>query len=204
MNRTIVTLAALILLAGGAAARGQWDKYDPAVKKLMPKDQREIVERMEVIAEQHKTLLFRIKDAKKRGEENEKLAAQAREVQEAVVKKLQTEGLTGWVGVCNIIMPDNAVILDTLQPFITNIRLSEKGKPVGEAERALRSIKINDVVRFSTKADPTYAMPPAVGKGFGSVIQEIKIGSLTAAEKVATRSPSTPPAKAPPARRKKP
>ncbi len=204
MNRTIVSLAAtLVLLACGAAAHGQWDKYDPAVKKLMPKDQREIVERMEIVAEKHKTLLFRIKNAKKRGEENEKLAAEARAIQEEVVKKLQTEGLTGWVGVCNIIMPDNAVILDTFQPFILNMRLTPKGKPVGAVEQALRSIKPNDIVRFSTKADPTYAMPRAVGKGFGSVIQEIKIESVTAVEKAGTRS-TTPPAKPSPARKKKP
>jgi hypothetical protein len=203
MKRTIVALAVAALLTCGAAARGQYEKFDPAAKKLMPKDQLEIVERLEALAEKHRTLLFRIKDAKKRGEENERLAAETRVIQEALTKKLQTEGLTGWVGVCHIVMPNNAVILDSWQPLHLDMRLSDKGKSAGPAEDALRSIKPNDIVRFSTKADPTYTVPRALGKGWGAVGQPIKVTSLTSVEKVGTRQ-LAPAAKAPSSGRKKP
>lgn len=201
MNRLIVALAASILLTCGAAARGQWNKYDPAAKKLMPKDQLEIVERMEDLAEKHKTLLSRIKDAKKRGEENERIGAEQRRIQEEIAKKQQTEGLTGWVGVCHIVMPNNAVVLDSVQPLYMNMKLSDKGKPIGAAEQALRAIKPNDIVRFSTKPDPSYRLPAPLGKTFGAVGQPVPFTSLASVEKVGVRS-TKPPAKAPPARRK--
>ena len=66
MTRMIALFAVAMLLIGGAA-RGQ-DKFDPAVKKLMPKDQLELAEKMEALTEKHATLLFRIKDAGKRRE----------------------------------------------------------------------------------------------------------------------------------------
>jgi hypothetical protein len=203
MKRTIVVFAAAILLTCGTAARGQWAGYDPAVKKLMPKDQLEILEKFEALAEQHRTLLFRIKDEKKRGEENLRLGAEVRKLQEVLTTKLQTEGLKGWVGVCNTIMPDNAVLLDTWQPLITNMKLSDKRKPIGAAEAALREIKINDIVRFSTTADPTYVTPPPLGNTFGAAYLTIKISSLASAEKAGTWQRPVPPAKAPPARRNK-
>jgi hypothetical protein len=202
MKRTIVLFAFTLLLTCGAAARGQY-KFDPAVKKLMPKDQLEIVERLEVLAERHSTLLFRIKDAKKRGEENERLAAEMRVIQEELTKKLQSEGLTEWVGVCHTVISNNFVILDAWQPLHIDMQLSRKGKSVGAAEDALRAIKPNDIVRYSTKADPTAKLPRALGKTWGAVGQPIKVTSLTSVEKVGTwQRPA--PARAPSADRKKP
>jgi hypothetical protein len=186
MNRSIALVASAILLSCGPAARGQWEKYPPAMKKLMPKDQLEIFEKAEAIAELHHSLLFRIKDAKKRDEENEKLGAQSRELQETIVKKLKTEGLKGWIGTCDIYMPKNAVVLDSWQPIRISLKMRDKG-PVGKVEEALSDLKVFDIVRYSTKADATYTLPKALGKGWAGFDQLIKVDTIVSVEKVGTK-----------------
>jgi hypothetical protein len=200
MKCTIAAFAAAVLLTCGAAARGE-DKFDPAVKKLMPKDQLDIVERMEALAEKHGTLLFRVKDAKKRREENERLATEARGIQDEIANKLKTEGLKGWVGKCSTVMPGTAVILDSWQPIHVMFAYPPSGKPTGAAVGAVAAIKVNDVIRFSTKPDPDYAVGRPVGKTYHGFDQPIKIDTVTSVETVAAGS-AAPPAKPRPGRKK--
>jgi hypothetical protein len=185
MKRPIsLVVFALVLNAGSAHA---FDPYDPAVKKLMPKDQLEIFEKAESLGEQFWNMASKIKDAKKREEENERLAGEGRQLQETIVKKLQTTGLKDWVGTGSIIMPGFRVVFDSWQPIRVNLEMRDK--PKGEIEKAVSAIKVNDIVRFSTKPDPKYAMPKQVHKTFGGFDQLIKIDSITAMEKIGTKPP---------------
>jgi hypothetical protein len=185
MIRSIAAVVSAVALTCGAA-HGQYEKYDPVIKKFMPKDQLEIFEKSEALAEQHHSLLFRIKDAKKRDEENERIAAQARELQELIVKKLKTEGLKGWVGACSIIMPKNALVLDSWQPVRISLKMRDKG-PVGKVEEAMTEIKLNDIVRYSVKPDASYVVERPLGKGWGGFDQLIKVSTITSVEKVGTK-----------------
>src|SRR5262245_18089994 len=101
MSRTIVVCVSVALLTGGAVARGQ-HPFDPALKKLMPKDQLEFTEKVEELDALAWKLPFRVRDDTKRAEENEKLGTEVTRLQEALVQKLKTEGLKGWVGRCGV------------------------------------------------------------------------------------------------------
>jgi hypothetical protein len=201
MKRTIVVLATAIILTHSGAIYGQ-NAFDPALKKLMPKDQLEFVEKVESLNEQNSKLLFRIRDAKQRAEENERLGTEVTRLQEALVKKLKTEGLKGWVGQCGVILPDTFVVFDRFQPFHLELQMPEKKKAKGSIEEAIISIKIDDVVRFSTKPDPSHAMPAREFKNHHQITQEIKLASITSIEKV-PYTPTPPAAKPQPANRKK-
>jgi hypothetical protein len=183
MTRTAVLLAIFILIAAEASAPGQ-DKFDPAVKKLMPADQLEIAEKMEDLTKRHSTLLFRIKDAGKHKIENEQLGADVRKIQEDLGKKVTSDGLKGWVGKVGIIMPGNVLVLDSWQPIQLCLHLPSKAKAHGPVEEALVAMKINDGVRFSTKPDPTYSTPAPTGKTFHGFNQQINLETITSVEKV--------------------
>jgi hypothetical protein len=195
MCRTIAAFAfATAFLTGDGVARGQ-NAFDPALKKLMPKDQLEFVEKVESLNAQAGKLLFQFRDAQKRAEENERLGTEVTHLQETLANKLKTEGLKGWVGLCGVIMPDNFVILDRFQAYHLELRLPpEKKKAKGEIELALVSIKPDEAVRFSTKPDPTCEMGPVRSKNHHQFEQEIKLASITAVEKV-PYTPTPPPAK---------
>src|SRR4051812_46271315 len=187
MIRSLVAVVSTVLLTGGAA-RAQYEKYDAGMKKFMPKDQLEIFEKAEAIADLHHSLLFRIKDAKKRSEEEVRLAREGRELQELIVKKLKTEGLKGWIGTTSILMPKNAVVLDSWQPIRISLKQRDKG-PVGKVEVALSEIKLNDIVRYSVKADPGYVVERPLDKGWAGFDQLIKVDTITSVEKVGTKPP---------------
>jgi hypothetical protein len=184
MIRALAAIAFAVVLAPTAFAQGL-DKYDPAVKKLMPKDQLELVEKIEVINEQSATLLFRNKDAKKRGEENERLGAEAHAIHETITQKLKTEGLKDWVGTASTLLPGFRVILDSWQPIRINLEMKEK--KASDIGKALAAIKINDIIRFSTKPDDSYTMPKQIGKTYAGFDQLVKIGSITAVEKIGVK-----------------
>jgi hypothetical protein len=187
MNRAHAVLASIVVLACGTVASG-FDPYPPELKKLMPRDQLEIFEKMEALCKEHHDQFFRIKDSKKRAEENEKLAAEARRLHEIIVNKLKTEGLNGWVAIAFVVLPDNAIACDGWQPIRLSLQLRER-KVKGKIEDALNAIKVNDIVRFSTKADSSYVMPKQIGRSFGAFDQLIKIDSITSVEKVGTKAP---------------
>jgi hypothetical protein len=189
MNRTlIVVVSAVLVLTCSDSSRGQ-ENFDPALKKLMPKDQLEFVEKMEALNTRFWSEIPRIKDATKRGEFNEQLGSEAREIQAAIVKKLQTEGVKDWVGTCCAILPNFRVNLESSQPIRLSMPLHKK--PSGEIEKAVSSIKINDIVRFSTKADPSYVLPRMLGKTYAGFDQLIKTDSMTSVATIGTRpSPS--------------
>jgi hypothetical protein len=84
-------------------------------------------------------------------------------------------------------MPGFRVVFDSWQPI--RINLEAKKDPKGDIEKAVSAIKVNDIVRFSTKPDLKYAMPKQVYKQFGGFDQLIKIDSLTAVEKIGTKPP---------------
>jgi hypothetical protein len=184
MNRVIVALTGIILLAGGGAAHGQWEPFEPALKKLMPKDQVEFVEKTEALAELHKTQLTRIKDAKKRGEENEQLAAKMKDLHESLVKKLQNDGLKNWVLRCDTQIPKLLIGCGGFQPFHMNFRSPLKNKTKSPEDEAVLALKPNEVFRFSTKADSSYAMPKYSRNSWGPFEQDVKLGTITKVEKL--------------------
>jgi hypothetical protein len=185
MNRAIVVVVSIITLTCGGGAFG-FDPFDPSAKKFMPKDQLEIFEKMEQFCKQESEDFFRIKDAKKRGEENERLGTEARKLHETIVNKLQTEGLKDWIVIAYFVIPDSVILCDGWQPIHLSLQLREK-KVKGKIEDALNAIKTNDIVRFSTKADPKYVLPKQRGKTFGPFDQLIKIDSITSVEVVGTK-----------------
>ena len=184
MKRVVVALAGVVLLAGGGTARGQWEPFDPALKKFMPKDQLEFVEKAQALADLHHTLLSRIPDAKKRGEENEMLAARMRELHASLVQKLNTEGLKDWVCKTDVLLPKFMFACGTMNPFHLNFKLPKDGKARNPEEATLVTFKPDDVFRFSIKPDKSYAMPKAVVKTWGPFQQEIKPETVTKVEKV--------------------
>lgn len=201
MSRTIVVFASVALLTGGAVARGD-HPFDPALKKLMPKDQLEFVEKIEQLNADAGKVIFRFRDEAGRAKENERLGTEMTRLQQALVTKLKTEGLTGWVGKCGIIMPDTVVILDRFQSYHLELQLPpEKKKAKGPIEQALVALKVEEVVRFSTKPDAAYEMGLVRSKSYHQFEQKIKLASITAVETVPF-TPTPPPAK-PPARKKK-
>jgi hypothetical protein len=184
MNRIVVALAGAILLTGGQAARGQWEPFDPAIKKLMPKDQIEFVEKTEALADLHRTQLSRIKDAKKRAEDNEQLAAKMKDLHESLMNKLKTDGLKDWVFRCDVLIPKFTFLCGGFQPFHVNFKLPKDGKASSPEDTALLALKPNDVFRFSTKPDASYKMPKNSPKSWGPFDQEVKLGTVTKVEKV--------------------
>jgi hypothetical protein len=184
MNRIVVALAGIVLLAGGNAAQGQWDPFEPAIKKLMPKDQLEFVEKTEALADLHRTQLSRIKDAKKRSEDNEQLAAKMKDLHESLVNKLKTDGLKDWVFRCDVLLPKLSFLCGGMQPFHMNVKLPKNGKASGPEDTALQALKPNDVFRFSTKPDGSYGMPKNSPKSWGPFDQEVKLGTVTKVEKL--------------------
>ena len=200
MNRTLAGLAGLVLLGCSSAASAR-DKHPAALKRLMPPEQLALAERMEYLTEQHATLLSRIKDAKQRRVENEKLGAEVRRLQEALVNRLRTEGLNGWVGTCGVVAPGNVVMLNRFQAVVLYLELRGDEKPRTPTESAVHAIRVNEIVRFSTKPDPSYALPRATGKTFHGFGQNIKLDSITAVQRLGVAGPPAP--KTPPVARKK-
>jgi hypothetical protein len=184
MNRVVVALAGIVVLTGGEAVRGQWEPFDPAIKKFMPKDQLEFVEKTEALADLHRTQLSRIRDAKKRGEDNEQLAAKMKDLHESLVNKLKTEGLKDWVFRCDVLLPKFQFLCGGMQPFHANFKLPKDGKASSREDTALIALKPNDVFRFSTKPDTSCKMPKNSPKTWGPFDQEVKLGSVTKVEKL--------------------
>jgi hypothetical protein len=191
MTRTAAIVVIVLLVVARPSAHGQ-DKFDPAIKKLMPKDQLEFAEKMEDLTERHSTLLSRVKDAGKRKIENEQLGTEVRQIQEDLGNKVKSDGLKGWIGRVGIIMPGNVLVLDSWQPIQLCPQLPSKAKARGPVEEALVAMKINDGVRFSTKPDDTYKMPRVVGTTFHGFNQQIKLETITSVEKVTLDPPPTP------------
>ena len=203
MNRRGVVFA-LVMVLSCVGVAGAHDPFDPALKKLMPKDQLEFTEKVEALSEQHEKLLFRFRDSGQRQEENVRLGSEVTKLQEALVNKLKTEGLKGWVGKCGIIMPDNFVIFDRFQPYQLQLQMPEKKKAKGEIEKTIVGVKIDEVVRFSTKPDPTYALAKVTSKTHHGFSQTVKLSSITSVEIVPfTPTPPPAPAKAAAPNRKK-
>ena len=194
MSRSIALLATAVVLSCGPVACG-FNNYDPGAKKLMPKDQLEIFEKMESLAAQDWSLQSRIKDAKQRQEEKERIGAACRELHELMIKKLKTEGLKDWIGTCDILMPDNAIVFDSWQAIRTSLQTSKKA--TGKVPDALNAVKQKEIIRFSTKPDSSYAMPRDRTKNLYGIDLIIKLDSITAIEKVGTRPDPVPKTPAP-------
>lgn len=192
-------LTAVLLLLSWNNLASAFDPYDPAVKKLMPKDQLEIFEKIEDLCKQDHEQFFRIKDRKKRDEEAERLGGQARQLYELIGQKVKTEGLKGWVATAYVILPDVAIACDGWQTIRLNLKLRDRNEK-GKIEDAMNAIRPNDIIRFSTKPDPTYVMPKALGKTIYGYDQHIRIETITSVEKIGTK---TLPAKKTPAEKKK-
>lgn len=201
MKRASFILAAAIILTCGSVVCGQ-NNFDPALKKLMPKDQLEFTEKVESLNEQAAKLLFRFRDADQRKAENERLGSEVTKLQQGLVNKLKTEGLKGWVGQCGVIMPDNFVIFDRFQASHLELQMPEKKKAKGAIEEAIVAIKVDEVVRFSTKPDPSAVMPTRDFKNHHQITQLINLSSITSVEKV-PYTPTPPPAKPQTGNRKK-
>jgi hypothetical protein len=183
MTRTAAGFSIFILFIAIPSARGQ-EKFDAALKKLMPKDQLEISEKMEDLTQRHSTLLFRIRDAGKRKIENEQLGTEMRQIQDDLGKKVKSDGLKSWIGRVGIIMPGNVLVLDSWQPIQLCLHLPSKAKAHGPVEEALVAMKINEGVRFTTKPDPTYFRAVSTSKTFHGFDQQINLETITSVEKV--------------------
>ncbi|HEX3150641.1 MAG TPA: hypothetical protein VHR66_21365 [Gemmataceae bacterium] len=194
MKRSIALLTTFVVLTCGPVACA-FNPYDPGAKKLMPKDQLAIFEKMEALADQDWSLSSRIKEAKQRQEEKERIGTQARELHELMITKLKTEGLKDWIGTCDILMPDNAVVFDSWQAIRTSLQTSKKA--TGKVPDALNAVKLKEIIRFSTKPDASYAMPKDRTKNLYGIDLIIKLDTITAVEKVGTRPDPVPKTPAP-------
>jgi hypothetical protein len=187
MHRAIAVFAALSFAAVACGQAG----YNPNAKKLMPRDQLEVVEKLEELQHGYDGLLFRIKDAKQRGEENERLGSASRAIHESLVKKLQTEGVKDWIGKVDIVAggsPGYFIIVDSWQPMHLDIKLHDKWTDTGVGP-TLKTIKPNDYIRFSIKADSKCLLPKPLGKTFGAFGQPVPVDTMTAVEKIAVEAP---------------
>ena len=187
MKRVVVALAVVVMLAGGGAARGQWDPFDPTIKKYMPKDQLEFVEKTEALADLHRTqpLADQGRQEAQAFEENEQLAGKMRDLQESLVKKLKTDGVKlDWVFRSDVLLPKFQFLCGGFQPFHMNFRLPKDGKASSAEDTILIALKPNDVFRFSTKPDPSCKMPKNSPKTWSAFDQQINLGTVTKIEKL--------------------
>ena len=118
------------------------------------------------------------------------------------MKRLKIEGVKDWVGKVSVVAPETTLILDSYQPVQILLQLPEKKNAKGAIEETLLSIKLNDIVRFSTQPDDKAGIAPA-GKTFHGFSQQIRLESLTAVEKLASAANASAP-KPPAGKGKKP